>query len=843
MNPKYRFLLYLNDDDGNKRPVNPTYKTDIAKEYELENNQKFYRTKLSGKVNFIRDDFDYIMVQPFDTEYKLLIERSDDWGQTWQYEHLGKFFKTDCKIDYDDKKIEVQPDPVDEYTDVLAGLDKEYNLIPLAPEIEKLIIQKRPLIQIYIPGDNIVSCFLGGNYWEQDANATTNETQLVNDYYFSLCNLLKEINVTVNGTPVAASGLYTGRLSITVEGGNQLFEGTLRANNSAYYLQIRQVRFSVGGGVWTFGTFICELKRTSDNVVLFKFEQTSPSGDAFDNMDFTMTPMNGATGTANAEMATYRIYARYLLDVETVLGLNTYELPSDDIVAQNRNYRRAIGYAIDVAYISQNFSDEPTEWGRADNLKYYRPPGSIFGQVFYPIARSTWRYASIWFSFDIMDDILEVAGRKRYLLRDTYPVHSVINTLLKQFAPNIIHTPTPDCSEFFYGTQNPLTFQKFTLYVTQKSNVLNGNYTQPAQKAPATLGQFLNMLRDCFRCYWHIENGKLRIEHVSWYDNGGSYFGGDVVGIDLTQMLNVRNGKNWAFATSEITFDKVDMPERYQFDWMDDVTTAFKGVPIEVKSKYVTPGKIEDVNIGNFTSDIDMMMLNPSNMSNDGFALFAGVNTNALVRPDDGFTSSSGNNGYSSPKYELKAEVRGMDAKAYFQIYNNGGATPANVNMEFFNGDTQISQQGGWLVYETLSVSGFDVSIPENATSVCFSVNGNASFSFYRLEVEELKELPFVQRDVNGITYFLQNGYLAFVTMQPNFYTYDLPAYNVYINGSPAMVFGIQKKKKQEVNFPVLNSPNMMQLVKTNIGNGTIEKMSINLHSRAAKTTLKYDTE
>ena len=76
MNPKYRFSLYLNNDEVNKQVVNPTYKTDIAKEYELENNQKFYRTKLSGKVNFIRDDFDYIMSKPFDTEYKLLTERS-----------------------------------------------------------------------------------------------------------------------------------------------------------------------------------------------------------------------------------------------------------------------------------------------------------------------------------------------------------------------------------------------------------------------------------------------------------------------------------------------------------------------------------------------------------------------------------------------------------------------------------------------------------------------------------------------------------------------------------------------------------------------------------------------
>ena len=40
--------------------VHPIYKDDLAKEYELETNQRFYRAKLSGKITFVRDDYDYI---------------------------------------------------------------------------------------------------------------------------------------------------------------------------------------------------------------------------------------------------------------------------------------------------------------------------------------------------------------------------------------------------------------------------------------------------------------------------------------------------------------------------------------------------------------------------------------------------------------------------------------------------------------------------------------------------------------------------------------------------------------------------------------------------------------
>ena len=55
--------------------------------------------------------------------------------------------------------------------------------------------------------------------------------------------------------------------------------------------------------------------------------------------------------------------------------------------------------------------------------------------------------------------------------------------------------------------------------------------------------------------------------------------------------------------------------------------------------------------------------------------------------------------------------------------------------------------------------------------------------------------------------------------------------------------YGIKKLKTQTIRFPVLTDPDLTELVKTNLGNGTIEKLSINLSSRSAKATLKYDTE
>lgn len=116
------------------RQVYPVYKDDLAKDWELETNQRFYRPKLSGKISFIRDDYKYLAGKSFETEFRFLMDKSDDLGVTWNRDFTGKFMKTDCQWIEDDLKCTVQPDVLDEYNDTLAGLEKEYNLLELAPD-------------------------------------------------------------------------------------------------------------------------------------------------------------------------------------------------------------------------------------------------------------------------------------------------------------------------------------------------------------------------------------------------------------------------------------------------------------------------------------------------------------------------------------------------------------------------------------------------------------------------------------------------------------------------------------------------------------------------------------
>ena len=712
----YRFSI-------NGQRVNPNYKQDLSKEYEMESGQQFFRAKLSGKLSFLREDYDWLDAQDFSTEFVLLVEESLDGGKKWTEYYKGKFMKTDCTWDEDNKKCEVQPDVYDQYNDVLAGLDKEYNIIPLSPEMTSLTIQKRPLIQVYSVGDNVISCFLGGTYWEQEVTeAITDVNALVSTYHFSSVSVLEKANVTAtNGAPSSYNGIYCGKL--TYQEGDIPYSGFLRADNKSIYIKYES---HLNDGGYT-SLYVYD---SSTNNLLYYLEKGNFTGSTF-----SVPSVEGAaTGSLSITLKGYRIYMRFLTDLDQIQGMPTYDVPTNDIVADNRNYRKCINYGFDLGYISANYSDEPTEYGLAENGKYYAPPVSIYGDKFYPVSRSNWDDVSIWFTYSVIDWTVEESGRKPFVLKDAYKLSSVINVLLQQFS-TVTHEATSECSQFLYGSNNPITYQRFTLLLTQKSNVLHGEYDQPAQKAETTLGTILNALRDIYRCYWYIEDGKLKIEHISFFRNGGTYGATPGIGTDLTQLENVTNNKKWGYLTSTYDFDKADMPERYQFAWMDDVTEAFEGYPIEIRSKYVTAGKIEEINISSITTDIDYMLLNPSAISEDGFALFAAV--------------------------------------------SSGGTY----------------------------------------------------------------QLPFVERNVDGADLRLQNGYLSWITLQPNYYTYDLPAKDVTINGEETRIPQTSRKKKQKLKFPSIEDIDTSKLIKTYLGNGQIEKITVNLCSRMNEVTLKYDTE
>lgn len=825
-------------DDGKRltdivagRMCRPVYKDDLAVEYSQESGEQFFRPSLSGSLVFLRGDYDFISSQQFGTTFSIGI-RSNTGGE-WSRVFAGQFHKTDGEFTPSDRRVETKVDTRDQYADILAGIEDEYDLAKLAPEMQKLVLQKRPQLQMYMADDEVLTCYLAGSTWEQEvAEPSTNDAVLKDTYFFDLNCELKEILLSGDGIPDGMAGLYVGRLQITA---TYEWEGTLRRDGSPY-----RVRIFGQSGNYGSVTANYRVERESDGELLYTTSWQQADGE----FDFTPATGSGMTATLHGDSASYFVYARYVLDVDAIGGYATNDLPSEDFVESTPHYRKGIGYGVgkdgteNIFYISAAMSDEPTGYAQADDGRYFAPPSAVAGGKFYPLAQSTWRNASVWFLPPALDSEYERGGRADYLLRDTYTLASCINVLLRQFAPSVQHQPTQDCSQFLYGSGgNPIDGTSLRLLVTQKTNVTRGEYSQAAQKAPVTLRAILDMLKKTYKCYWYVEGGLLKIEQVQFFRNGGSYSGAAQVGTDLTRLLNVRNGKAWDFASDTYKFDKLEMPERYEFAWMDEVSDSFEGSPINVLSPFVSKGKKEEVTVSSFTSDIDFMMLNSGGISEEGFALFAAEPGNAVeIRGYPPYISTSGS-GITSPPVPVRTVYGGMAGTLDFDLSGGGSAS-----LLFLDKDGAQVGTGGTYAADGTRRSAA-VTVPYLCASLAFRCNTPVSARIFGFEIGGIMQLPYAEVSVGGATLEMQNGYLAFTYLQPTFWRYDMPASRLEINGEETTALSVEKKKTQDVEFPASLPFDTGKLVRTSLGDGQVKDTSIALTSLMAKTTLRYDTE
>ena len=817
--------------------VYPIYKEDLAKEYNKEQNEQFYRATLEGKLTFQRDDYAWILAQVFDFEYILKLYISYDAGYSWDEYWTGNFWKTDCDFDEDSQTVIVQPTVKDQYTDVLAGIEKEFNLIDLAPEMAIIKADKRPMVQVYIPGDSTVGCFLAGMSWEQECDVVTDEQALVNTYNFALSASLAVVEVTGDGSSPQIPAIFTKRYAASKF--NPATPGTTDFVGADYTVRYY---FQVGGGGFTQRW---QVLRNSDSTVLWEWSTSGGGMPVIQTLPFevTLTPVSssGASGNITLYVHDIPVYCRYVLDVDTIMGQNTSPIPDDDIVENNRNYRRVIGYEFpDCIFFSTNRSSTPTKWGLYQPGEYYqKPAGEFYYGEFFPVSRREWGKVSVWFAFFAFDQTLEEAGRKAYTIKNNYPLWSVISVLLGQIAPGITHEATTDYSIFLYSSIDPIAWSAQKLFLTPKSNILTADYDQPAQKAPVTLRKILDMLRDCFRLYWFIDDqNRFRIEHITWFMRGGSYHPSENIAHDLTQEIVSRNGKPWAFARSQYKFDKPAMAERYEFGWMDEVTYLFEGFPIDIISKYVTPGNIQQTKVDQFTSDIDYMLLNPGACSKDGFALLGAIQTNYITPESSPTTFNAG--GYRD------VPVTGWKTGEMIRIVCNLLSQPANrpVVLSFYDANDALISIIGQVLTGSDSEYSISAVVPEGATKIRFTTNNvSGSVGVVMKAVYGEFAIPYGSVRTEYSDHVLQNFFCAFVFLENNYYVFDMPAPHYRIDGTDMEALGIKKLKTQDIRFPLLHDIDLNQLIKTTLGNGVIDKLSINLSSRNANATLKYDTE
>ena len=636
-NSKYYAIRFTEEDEvfTQKREVNfiyyiayvkPHFK-ELNKKYKKENGQEFFRESLDGKINLFDKDYGLVTTYNIEDELIFIIDKYNINLRKWVNYYKGKFSKTDCKFDHSRNKCELKIEPLDDYSEIINKYENTYDLIQLAPETSNISIHKRSLIQIYIAGSNTITSVFGGTYWENEVNEaigdgtaeTMADTELkLKHYHFSRFGIMNEFYVKKCGLD-DFNGVYAGS------------EGLWQKANKNYVCKAEELPDEIG----MLASGYIRLYRNGK--LMYQSREKYTFASEFGIFIYSDVEMVGVNPPYDVCFITspfiYAVYGRLLCDVDTIelkSGVkNTFDIPSDDFVSDNKNYKKCIGLKDFGTILCTAYAvDEPTRYGKNDDGKYFT--NAFFTDFRYnkiiPISRNFWANASIWYVYSDKYASLDLQTRKRYTTRDNYSICEVIKALLKKIDPSIKHENTVEYSNFLYGPSMPIyPYNRFYVFITQKTNILKGNYDQPAQKAEISLKNVMDMLRDCFRCYWYIDNGKLKIEHISFFNNGHSYTNNVATMLDFTKLSDQFNNKPALYFQSEIEYDKSDLSSRYEFNWMDEATNLFDGVIIDIKSNYVQKNKTEEINISQFSSDVDYMLLNPSNFSNDGFALLCPV--------------------------------------------------------------------------------------------------------------------------------------------------------------------------------------------------------------------------
>ena len=746
--------------------INPHYK-ELNKKYAKENGQAFFRITLDGKITLFGDDYELINNASIEDNLLFVIDKLNRTTNKWTEYYRGEFNKTDCKLDYEKKSCEIKTSPLDQYTQVMNKYDNTYDLIKLAPAISKINLHKRALMQVYVRGANSISNFLGGTYWEDDVNEVIDShSDLITKYYFSYVKAGNEFYVSgagisdVNGVYAGTNGSwqkwygYKGQLTKVTSKGDPAPISNMPKVYSIYSKTDKTAAYDEPTETYAEDLYKFQIIRTSDSKVLYESEWTfyTNTEDIYaDNMyigrdDIKIINKSDASDVFTlTNVFVYHVYQRLLCDVDVVEDSEgvkeTYDIPTDDFVFDNRNYKKCIGLRGGLFFCTSRTSTEPTKYGMNDYGEYFTSDfiaATMGASRPLPISRNFWANASLWYVYDFWYEYFEESLRKQYTLKDSYSIGTVIKALLKKIDPSLTHEETAEYSRFLYDTSVPISMARFYLHITPKTNILKGDYDQAAQKAEITFEELMNMLRDCFRCYWYIEDGKFKVEHIYYFMNGGSYLAQTNYQLDFTKLKDQFNKKLSSYFQSSVEFDKSELNARYEFNWMDDVTDLMGNTTLDIKASYVQKDKTEEINVSQFTSDIDLMLLDPSSFSEDGFALLCPIRSSSSLQ------------------------------------------------------------------LPILSVSLQDESM-------------------------------------NTYDAVVQNWYASWNYLI-NFYLYDLPAHAGTSNTLGLLYSSdIKKSMKHTIEFHTEEDLNELQLIKTSIGNGKIESVSVNLDTRLAKVNLMYE--
>lgn len=609
------------DVSGVLTECKPIIEDGTSLDYGQQSGEVFYRAKLNGSLLF-RFEFDYILNAGYNAEHIVVLQRydsdTDDFVDVWR----GKFTLTDCEIDFDTHTISVTPETVDRYTAILENIDKEYNIVKLAPQMRPVNILIRPCLQVYLAGESKVSNYIGGNYWETSCDSLVDATEIeINQrlkIYGAFCGIYIEWK---SGGLAGKKVVYGGQIT---NDGSGILKGWVYSGNDGVEDSIDYTA-TPASGFHNGGTF-----------KFYKGGTLLVTAEIDDFGDVPGVEINDSTLVDGSIVQLDCIYDRFLVQTDEADGAGSidgiiYDLRTPtvaDFAGGSKNYNKYLtiqnNSPIEV-YISVETSVDPTVWGQATTDRYFIKPPDTLTDHYMPLGIENWRLVSYWWKAKRVDGIKindKVAGKFTVTrtIRDAYDYRQTIFKLLEKAGVN----PQYIISGCLGGSQDYVG-ARTDLVITPRSNVISSYYDMPAQNAPISLSNIFRMLKEAYKCYWHIdENGNMHIEHVSYYDNGYSYTeDAPQVLVNLETEQHTRTTESKCFGQNKVKYDKQDMPAQFTFGWGDTQTIPFDGYPINCLDNYVQKGTKSEQLIGDFDTDVDFVMSSPNDVSKDGFFLFA----------------------------------------------------------------------------------------------------------------------------------------------------------------------------------------------------------------------------
>ena len=513
--------------------------------------------------------------------------------------------------------------------------------------------------------------------------------------------------------------------------------------------------------------------------------------------------------------------------------------------------------------VSRNTSETPNGYRMVPETDgvYFAPPDPTGD--WHPVGEDNWEYCSLWYYVEpsVNGGLLNPLniGTARWGL--CWTIGCCISHLVDRISNHkVVFNESATCSEFLYGVVNPVeNGEQFSWLVTQKSNVMSPS-GDGATRCEVTLNWFFELLRNAFNCYWWLDkmnDGRylMRIEHVKYFRRGGQYSGTRPYQVDLTEVKPLRNfprdgqaAKRLSDQTNRYSFNLQDMVQRYTFSWQGEGgSDEFKGWPMLFKAGWIEDGTSEDHQVDNIFADLNWLTLNSgtsteSSQNRDGLFIFAGYQA---------FDGQWAENAAPLAQELVLAEGSRIWIDMTLVVTAPVGQTMTLVDCA--NSICQsVATYSGTGEMQTLHITYSATGGTDNVVKVNFGANyGDVIIHRVHSNTGNVYAVPNTESFLNpGI--MLQNGPLAWPSLQNRYLHYDVPAvrwafdsddYDAAdfsnVNGTVKLV------KRQTVGVVPFREgdPEANRGVNTGLGVGVIETATVNLGSRNVEFELVMEID